>query len=402
MNNKKTLMVLGAGVFQLEAIRKASAMGHHVITVDYLPGNIGHLISDEYVNASTIDSDSVLQAAREHRIDGIFTMSSDIALPAVAHVAEALGLPGPRSETVNLLTRKNRFRRLQKELGLDSPRSIEVTSFDESRAKWQGVEALVKPAVSSGSRGVARIRALDESARPVIEAACEFSYNDTACLEEFIDGRDACMEGFVLDGQVAVACTTDKHVRGFAVLGHEMPGDISPERQAEMIRQVQAVLTAAGHRNGPFDADFRLTTDRTVLLEITPRLGGNGVPALTQLSHGLPLITAAIQSALGETPCLEPDRPEREPQPGAAILFYSEFTGTVTSVAPEPEIRKRVPGVLELCMNLKPGQEVQRFKHGGHVFGYGVLVNKDERPFEELSGLILDALALEVIERNDS
>lgn len=40
----KRLMILGAGPFLAPAIRKAAALGCHVITVDNLPDNIRQLV----------------------------------------------------------------------------------------------------------------------------------------------------------------------------------------------------------------------------------------------------------------------------------------------------------------------------------------------------------------------
>ncbi|MDH3396712.1 MAG: carbamoyl-phosphate-synthetase, partial [Acidimicrobiia bacterium] len=79
-------MILGAGIFQLAGIRRAADLGCEVITVDYLPDNIGHRFSNESVDASTTDVDAVLDAARRMNIDGIVTFSSDVAARTAALV----------------------------------------------------------------------------------------------------------------------------------------------------------------------------------------------------------------------------------------------------------------------------------------------------------------------------
>jgi len=70
-------MILGAGPLQVSAIRKAVELDLEVITVDYLPENMGHRYSHHFVNCSTTDREGVLYAAREMEIDGICTFSSD-------------------------------------------------------------------------------------------------------------------------------------------------------------------------------------------------------------------------------------------------------------------------------------------------------------------------------------
>ena len=54
---------------------------------------------------------AVLTAVRRLRIDGVLTVSADRAVPVVAAVAEALGLPGIGVETAHLMTHKVAMRR---------------------------------------------------------------------------------------------------------------------------------------------------------------------------------------------------------------------------------------------------------------------------------------------------
>jgi biotin carboxylase len=323
-------------------------------------------------------------------------MASDLALPTVARVARELNLPGPGENLVRTLTNKISFRRFQTGLGLDCPASIETPDFDDARARWPGGPVVTKPAVSSGSRGVHRLDTLDANAGIRFEQACRASFNGQACLEEFIPGQDVTVEGFICKGKIRHAFITRKHVSEFAVLGHEMPSGLSQTQRDEMLRQIQTIADEVGYRAGPFDADFRINADRVVLLEIAPRLGGNGMPLLAQLTHGAKLIEWALQLAAGDEPDSIALEPNRKAVPGAAVLLHSGISGTVTSVATADELRDRLAGVVDVCLNLKQGETVKRFEHGGHVFGYCVLEQTREENFNGVSNRVFDALGLEV------
>ena len=52
-----------------------------------------------------------MEVARRHGVDGVLTVSADRAVPVVAAVAEALGLPGIGTETAHLMTHKIAMRR---------------------------------------------------------------------------------------------------------------------------------------------------------------------------------------------------------------------------------------------------------------------------------------------------
>lgn len=385
-------MILGASTFQVAAIRKAIDLGYYVITVDYLPDNIGHTFSHMHVNASTIDVNSVTEAARAHQIDGIFTMASDIALPTVARVAKELHLRGPDEALVEIMTQKNRFRQFQTSLGLDCPSFIEVGNFNHAIADWPGGPAVVKPAVSSGSRGVAKLDKVNTASRVLFESARDYSYTDKVCIEEYIDGRDICVEGFVLNGVIQYAFITEKHVQEFAVIGHQMPCNLNSKCREQIIEQLQVIVTATGYESGPFDADFRISLTRAVLLEMTPRLGGNGVPILVEAVHGVSLIELSILDAMGDLlPKMGTPKASRT-SPSASILLRSTRSGIVSSIVTEQMLRSNITGVDELVINLTPGQHVERFAHGGHVFGYCIVDMPEGIKFEYMADLVLNAL----------
>lgn len=62
---------LGGSRYALPVIKAAKQLGIYTITADYLPDNIAHEFSDEYVNVSIIDKEKTLEAAKKCTITGI-------------------------------------------------------------------------------------------------------------------------------------------------------------------------------------------------------------------------------------------------------------------------------------------------------------------------------------------
>ena len=108
---QKKLMLLGGIRYLLPVIKAAHEQGYYVITADYLPDNIAHKYSDEYVNVSIIDKEAVLRVAREMDIDGIMSFGVDPGVVSASYVQEEMGLPsfGPH-ESVVILQNKDKFR----------------------------------------------------------------------------------------------------------------------------------------------------------------------------------------------------------------------------------------------------------------------------------------------------
>ena len=73
----KKLMILGGSRYALPVIKAAKKLGIYTITADYLPDNVAHKFSDEYVNVSIIDKEKTLREAEECNIDGIMSFDCD-------------------------------------------------------------------------------------------------------------------------------------------------------------------------------------------------------------------------------------------------------------------------------------------------------------------------------------
>lgn len=90
---QKKLMLLGGIRYLLPVIKAAHEQGYYVITADYLPDNIAHKYSDEYVNVSIIDKEAVLKVAQEKQIDGIMSFGVDPGVVSASYVQNKMGLP---------------------------------------------------------------------------------------------------------------------------------------------------------------------------------------------------------------------------------------------------------------------------------------------------------------------
>src|SRR5215510_16594110 len=98
------------------------------------------------------DVEAVLKATARLSIDGVLTVSADRAVPVVAAVAEARGLPGIGTETAHLMTHKIAMRTRLAEAGVPQPRYAAVRSVHDAHAALDtvGLPAVVKPADSGG------------------------------------------------------------------------------------------------------------------------------------------------------------------------------------------------------------------------------------------------------------
>ena len=153
----KRIMILGASLLQLPAIKKAKEMGLDVIAVDMDPDAVG--FKEEGITKlqiSTIDTPRIVEAARTYQIDGIMTLASDMPMQAVAAVCEELGLIGITPQTALNATNKAEMRRCFKAHDVPIPEFYIVSELDEfmEATKHFTTKFIIKPADNSGNRGV--------------------------------------------------------------------------------------------------------------------------------------------------------------------------------------------------------------------------------------------------------
>src|ERR1041385_7256540 len=186
-----TVLMVGAGRHQRRAIERARELGLHVVAVDRNPDAPGLAAADEGEVIDFTDVAAVTDAGRRHVVNGVLTVSADRAVPVVAAVAEALGLPGIGLATAHLMTNKIAMRRLFADRGVPQPAFAALRRMSERHAALEttGLPAVLKPVDSGGQRGVFRLESLDDL-EAHLHAALAESATGEAIVEAFHEGLE--------------------------------------------------------------------------------------------------------------------------------------------------------------------------------------------------------------------
>jgi biotin carboxylase len=395
MSKLKKIMILGASPSQIPIIKKAVDLGVYVITVDYLPGNIGHTFSHEFVNCSTVDRECVYLAAVQREINGIVTFASDVATPSVGFVAEQCRLPGGNEKIATIMSNKILFRTFQKEAQIDHPAHVTGQSWLDVSDQLSTLKPplLFKPSDTSGSRGITRTdTTTNDLCRPAFEYARQFSRVGSVCVEEYIEGDDISGDGLLLNG-VLHAVVTHKLKQNFMPVGHAVPATISQADQERVMCEVEKHCKALGYTDGPLDFDVRVSKDRIVALEMSPRLGGNGIPAIIERGTGFDITSATLRLAMGEKIDV-PDLTVKHPC--GSWIFGSEYSGKLTNIATLDEMKAAEPIVFEYRVNSSIGEVVSKFVHSGNGLGYALFDCPDGAKYCDIINRLKFALKLKV------
>ena len=369
----KKLMILGASILQLPAIKKAKEMGLLPVVVDMNPDAVGFRENDILKEViSTIDIPAVVAAARKHRVDGVMTLASDMPMRSVAAVARELGIVGISDETAIKATDKGEMRKALSACGVPIPKFFVASCKDDYDRiiSFFTKPFIVKPADNSGSRGVVKIN--DPKDRCATDEAYEYSLrssrNGKVVVEEYMSGPEVSVETLTVDGECYVVQITDKITTGaphFVEMGHTQPSRLSADI-TERIRSIAiAANKAVGIDNGPSHTEIIVTDEGPKIVELGARLGGDCITThLVPLSTGMNMVEYCIRIALGEKPGFS--APINR---GSAIRYFHQHSGTVDSIE-GVEDAVAVDGVVQISIVHGVGEKITDVTDSGSRMGF--------------------------------
>jgi len=309
MNNTR-ILILGAGVMQLPALRWAGRQGWYIYAADGNPEAVGASLAQNFLHIDISDVEGMIAAAAEIKekegLDGVFTAGTDFSY-TVARVAEALDLPGLSPEVAYRATNKAEMRRVLRDRGVASP------GFRVVRNGAQASEAVgdlrfplvIKPVDNMGGRGIRRIDTKQEYDEAV-RTARTHSRCGTIIVEEYIPGSEFSIDALVVENEVHFTGIADRHIffpPYFIEMGHTIPTSADKAVLSEIKRTFEAGVHAIGIDNGAAKGDVKWDGSRAVIGEIAARLSGGYMSGWTYpYSSGVELTGAALQQAVGIKP----------------------------------------------------------------------------------------------------
>lgn len=390
---QKKIMLLGGLRYLLPVIEAAHKLGYYVITCDYIPDNIAHKYSDEYVNVSIIDKEAVLAVAREKQIDGIMSFAVDPGVVTAAYVQDRMGLPafGPY-ESVCILQNKDRFRDFLSKHGFNVPQAKGFSSVEEAMSEkyWYPWPVIVKPTDSAGSKGVTRVDRL-EDLEAALQTAFDHSLSGRVIVEEFIEkaGCSSDSDCFSVDGELKFVSFSaqrfdDNAPNPYTPSAFSWPSTFTKEQETELTSEIQRLLTLLGMRTSVYNIETRIGTNgKPYIMEVSPRGGGNRLSEMLRFATGVDLITNAVRAAVGdEVAGIEQKDYDDH---WAEVVLHTEKSGRFDSLDIVPEFAEK--HVRQTDLWVKPGDEIRAFMGANDAIGTLVLCFDTE---EELVSALKD------------
>lgn len=381
---QKKLMLLGGIRYLLPVIEAAHKLGAYVITADYLPGNIAHKFSDEYVNVSIIDRDAVLKAAQEKQIDGILSFGVDPGVVTAAYVAEKMGLPSPPLESIEILQNKDRFRDFLAANGFNCPWHKGYGSKEEAMREWRsgesggicGFPVIVKPVDSAGSKGCTRVDSFDELSAAIDGAIAE-SHSGRFIIEQFLEKAypSSDTDSFSIDDELVFCSFNCQHFdmaspNPYTPAAYTWPSKMPRAAQEELRSEIQRIIRILHLGTTVYNIETRVATDgKPYIMEVACRGGGNRLCECMKLATGQDLIENNVRGALG----IQLNKMTDPVYKGAWAEFIVHSNRSGKFVSLDIDSRFAAEHVVQNDLWVKPGDSVSAFTGANQTIGTLVL-----------------------------
>ncbi|WNV85807.1 ATP-grasp domain-containing protein [Umezawaea sp. Da 62-37] len=329
MTNKRLVLIgSGGAAFREYALRAISRKADIVLVSDAPPRwETAYLADSLLVDLS--DHEAVLAAVRDVTADGLLTYDERY-VELTARLTAELGFRGPGVDAVRAVKDKSAFRALQQESGLAPIRFGVAETPEQAREVLRsvGLPAVFKPRALGGSAGVAMVTTDDE-----VDAAFEVATSarvgivksryDGVLIEEYVDGPEISVDSVTFGGVTTPLVVAEKQTGlapYFEEIGHVVPAPdaLAPPEVYDLVRKAHAL---AGLDDVVTHTEVRLGPDGPRIIELNARLGGDLIPYLGLLAHGVDLASAAADIALGDAPAID-----RRDLGSAAVRFLYPAT----------------------------------------------------------------------------
>ena len=374
----KKLLLLGGSRYLLPVIKAAKELGIYTITCDYLPDNIAHKYSDEYINVSIIDKDVVLAKAMELKVDGVLSFACDPGVVTMAYVTEKMNLPSVGSyESVCILQNKGLFRDFLSKNGFSVPKARSYQAVDNALNdtevfKWP---VIVKPVDSAGSKGVTKVEKPSQLEQS-IKYALRFSHCNEFIIEEYITqkGFSSDTDSFSINGELKFVSFSsqrfDKNAENpYTPAAYSWPATISDKNQKLLTSEIQRLIKLLKMKTSIYNIETREDEEgNAYIMECSPRGGGNRLAEMLKYSTGVDLISNTVKAAVG----MPVDNISQEPYNGcwAEIILHSDKSGFFDELWISEEIRENI---VEKDLWITQGMKVGGFSGANEAIGTLVL-----------------------------
>ena len=322
------------------------------------------------------------------------------SLIAAGHLAEHLGRPFPSPDAIIHARNKLESKRIWGESGVACPRAVLASDLGESKEFFRSVRkhVVLKPVSASGSELLFHcthetdieksVQILEKQLprrksnplfKPIPGTARAAPLDPCVSwvVEEYVPGPEFSCDFLLQDGDITILRETGKVKAPDQTFGSILAYTFPPSYPGQFtVRDLSPILLKAskalGFTWGHFMVDFIIQNGQPVVLEMTPRPGGDSIPDLVEMATGYDLIGNYLDMVSGR-PKISTILPPLHSESFASIHLYAPREGIISHLDISQVLS--LPWVKGVVLKKNVGDEVKLPPHDydNRLLGYCIV-----------------------------
>lgn len=375
---------------RMAEMRAARSLGLNIVLMAKNIPAYAAVLAIETVTVDLDDFETCLGVAsllnKKYAFKGIVCWS-ETDVPLKNFLANELHLAGMSAQAVRHSRDKIAMKQKVKHLGSMIPRFQEVISLLSAKnaARQIGYPVIVKPASGSGSKGIFKVNndhALEQALSQLSNIATDsfdtvFSaFGGGVILEEFIEGPEFSVDGYVSDGKITVIGITDYQSDPvtFVENRHIFPSNHSDPIQDEIKRCARQIVESLEINNTVFHLEGKYSCNGFKFIECAARPAG-GYISTHLLQHASR--HQHLQNYVQVCCAIQPSTLRLSGDYIGVRYLFAEKNGTLHSIDNVTKVLNH-PNIQHLYLHFPPGHIVTLPPEDYSAYRLGVIIGTGE------------------------
>ena len=379
----KSIVVIPAGPFQVPFIKHLISEGFYVITIDEDNNAPGHRYANFTIVENLGNFQRILEIIEQGglRPSGAISYCSDSGILLACVIRKHFGLPSETIETSENMVRKDLQRNFWGLTHNRAPEFMVISNnvFDMAKI-WEvfgNTLLVIKPVDLAGSKGVEIVSSRSSEIQKHILKSLEMSKIGKVIVEQFMQGDEFTIDGFITMGQARTLLMTRKYksISGLPTVANILEAlDINSDEVSRAQKFVQESLLALGFKNGPFHCELIMRDSEVVgMVEVAGRGGGSNLAnRMIPIHSGFNYFELSTLYAVGDDVTWK-----RHLNQPCLMLFIPSQEGTFRSFTiPGQYSQLALEGRLSSEIYVREGQVMASPKNDGNRVGDVIIIGE--------------------------
>ncbi len=361
------ILILGAGRGQVDLIKTAKRLGH-TTAVAGIDGNYpGFEFADEIYHVDISNPLEVDQIIKKNNIEGVCTCCLDTGMETLGYLCDKYGFMGPAKKATETSRDKSLMKELFEKNNISTPKYIKVSSEKELKNVINTLKfpVIVKAVDQQGSLGI-NVAYTKNTLQTAYAESMKYTKKEYCIIEEYINGEKHGANGCIVNNQILFILPSQDLTNDNAVLGHVLPFSIDDKLNNIIIEQITNAVNALKLNNCVFNVDYIIKDNRVYVIEITGRLGANGIPELLSIYYGIDIYELIINIASGIDPTEYFNNSAVKKQPCCSKMIISSKEGILQAIC---DTNIQNDNIVSIKFFVSSGDQIRKYQSAKDCLG---------------------------------